>query len=242
VPGPVLTLVLADAELELVPEELAEHPQVAADADRRDRAPTELVLDGNLHHEAMRDHGLDERRGRPDLVHLFLLTALESTLNLEGGLETIAHTRNHEQIDVAPETRIMRAYPRFKGLVETLFRDGEAGPPSRDPLLDLRTRRPLPAILKDRAPDHTVVLSPDGEPTEPTERIPYLAGEHDDVCVVLGGFPRGDYESRVEPLADETWCIHEEELTVWSAASEVLAPWRRLTAGLGPHRGPAPER
>lgn len=240
----MLTLLLADAELELVPEAIADHPQVTAAAQRRDRDPTRTLLDANVHHRAMQKAELDEhrRRGRPDLVHLFLLTALDSALNLEGGLETVVHTRNHEEITVAPETRIMRAYPRFQGLVESLFQEGAVGPADRAPLLELSRRRPLPAILKDRDPDHVVVLDEGGEPTDPPDRIPFLAGEHDDVCVVLGGFPEGDYASPVEDLADETWRIHDQRLTVWSAASEVLAHWRHLTKGLSVHRGTPPER
>lgn len=240
----MLTIVLADAELETVPPHLHDHPQVSKPAQRKGKDVETVLLDSNVHHHAMQDGELEDhrRRGRPDLAHLFLVTALESTLNLEGGLETLIHTRNHEEIRVDPATRIMRAYPRFKGLVETLFQEGAVGPADRDPLLELTRRRPLPAILKERDPDHVIALAPEGEPTEPTDRIPYLAGEHDDVTVILGGFPRGDYESPISDLADETWSIHEERLTVWTAASEVLVPWRRLTKGISAHRGTPPER
>lgn len=174
--------------------------------------------------------------------HLFLLTALESTLNLEGGLRTILHTRNEERIDIDPATRIMRAYPRFKGLVESLFEQGEVGPADREPLLTLTERKPLAAILREEDPDHTVVLHPDGEPTEPTDRIPHVAGEHEELAVVLGGFPHGGYASPAERLADERWAIHPERLSVWTAVSEVLVPWRRLTEGISAHRSEPPER
>lgn len=240
----MLTLVLADAELEPVPEAMADHPQVAKPAKRRDMEPTRMILDASLHHEAMRDAEIEQRRrrGRPDLTHLFLLTALDSALNLEGGLETVVHTRNHELIEVAPETRIMRAYPRFKGLISSLFERGEVGPADRDPLLTLTRRKPLAAILRDLDPDHTIVLDPAGEATEPADEIPYLAGEHDDVAIVLGGFPRGDYASPVKSLGDELWSIHDERLSVWTAASEVLVHWRHLTQNISVHRGSPPER
>jgi hypothetical protein len=56
------------------------------------------------------------RRGRPDMTHLFLLTALESIANKQGTVKLIIHTRNDEMITVHPETRIMRNYERFLGL------------------------------------------------------------------------------------------------------------------------------
>ncbi len=239
----MLTLILADAELELVPDEIRDHPQVTTPARRRDKKPTQTLLDANIHHHAMQDAELDQhrRRGRPDLVHLFLVTALDSALNLEGGLRTLVHTRNHETIHIDAGTRIMRAYPRFKGLIETLFQEGAVGPADRD-LLTLTPRKPLPATLQEQDPDRIIALTPDGEPTQPADRIPYLAGEHDDVTVVLGGFPRGDYRSPVEDLADEAWSIHEERLSVWTVASEILVHWRHLTQGISAHRGPPPER
>lgn len=240
----MLTLVLADAELEQVPGAIHDHPQVTSPAHRRDVDPERLLLDSNVHHHAMRDAELDEhrRRGRPDIAHLFLLTVLESTLNLEGGLRTILHTRNDERIDVAPETRIPRSTERFKGLLEAVFEEGQAGPPDRDPLLAMTSHAPLSAILKQAEPDHVIGLDPGGDRVEPTDEIPHLAGEHDDVAVVLGGFPRGDYASPVDTLADELWSVHDDRLVVWSAASEIVVPWRRLTEGISPHRGPAPER
>lgn len=240
----MLTLVLADAELELVPEAIADHPQVDEPARRRDATPTDTLLDSSMHHKAMRDHELEDRRrrGRPDLVHQFLLTALESGLNLEGGLETHLHTRNHEHVEVDHATRMVRAYPRFKGLIESLFEEGEVGPADREPLLEMTSRRPLPAIVKRLEPDHVVALTPEGEPTHPPERMPKLAGEHDHVVAILGGFPHGDYHSPVDRVADEAWKIHEEPLSVWTAASEVLVHWRNLTRGIGVHRGPEPER
>lgn len=241
---PVLTLVLADAELERVPEAIADHPQVAKPADRKETEATRMLLDASRHHHAMRAAELKERRrrGRADLMHLFLLTALDSALNLEGGLNTLVHTRHHELIEVAPETRIMRAYPRFKGLIETLFEEGEVGPADRDPLLTLTRRKPLPAILKGLDPDHTIVLDPAGEDVEPADEIPCLAGEHDHVAVVLGGFPHGDYASPVDRVADAQWSIHDERLSVWTAASEILVHWRHLTQGISVHRGPPPDR
>lgn len=240
----MLSLVLADAELEVVPEALRDHPTVAKPAERRGLDPDRMLLDASMHHWAMDDADLEEadRRGRPDLAHLFLLTALESTLNLEGGLDVHVHTRDDEHLSVDPATRLVRAYPRFKGLVGQLLQEGEVGPEDGEPLMERSRPAPLAAVLDKVDPGYTAALAPDAEPVDPAARLARLAGEHDRVCLVLGGFPEGDYRSPVGNLADASWSIHPDRLAVWSAASEVLVHWRHATQGMSVHRGPRPER
>lgn len=243
--GPrVLSVVLADSELEPIPAVLHDHSTVSKLARRRNLEPGRMLLDSSMHHWAMEEHDLEdrERRGRPDLAHLFLLNALDSPLNLEGGLRTHVHTRADEHISIDPATRLVRAYPRFKGLIGQLFEEGEVGPADREPLMELSRAAPLAAVLEKTGADHTVALDPGGEPADPAEDLAWLAGENAEVCFVLGGFPKGEYGSSVDKLADETWSIHPERLSVWSAVSEILVHWRHVTKEMSVHRGPKPER
>lgn len=240
----VLSVVLADSEIEPVPEALHDHSTVVDPAERRGLDPERMLLDSSMHHWAMDEIELPgrDRRGRPDLAHLFLLNALDSVLNLEGGLRAHVHTRNDEHIRIDPATRLPRAYPRFKGLVGKLFAKGEVGPADRDPLMALSKPAPLAAVLDRIEPDHTIALDPAGTMVEPAEALAWQAGEHDDLCVIFGGFPHGDYASSVDKLADERWSIHTDPLSVWAAASEILVHWRHVTQGMSVHRGPKPER
>ena len=50
----MLTLVLADTELERVPVEIQRHPSVRASARKRGRSPGSILLDSSLHHPALR--------------------------------------------------------------------------------------------------------------------------------------------------------------------------------------------
>jgi len=240
----VLSLVLADAEIEPVPDELREHRTVTKPAERKGTDPERMLLDASIHHWAMDEHDLPERdrRGRPDLVHMFLLNALDSPLNLEGGLRVHVHTRNDEHVTVDPATRLVRAYPRFKGLMGQLFAEGEVGPADRDPLMELSKPAPLAAVLDRIDADRVIALDQEGQPTDLPDKLAWHAGEHDHVCIVIGGFPKGSYASSVDKLADETWKIHPDMLTVWAAVSEVLVHWRHITQDMSVHRGPEPER
>ena len=98
----MLTLVLADTELERVPAAIQRHPSVRASARRRGKSPTSVLLDSSFHHAALEKVPEGERRGRPDIAHIVLVVALDSILNLEGGLRLFIHTRNDEVIQFAP--------------------------------------------------------------------------------------------------------------------------------------------
>lgn len=238
--GAVLTLILADAELELVPEEIKAHPAVQAAAKRRGTRAARTILDSSAHHAAMRGLPDADRRGRPDLVHLFLLTALDSVLNQEGGLRIAIHTRNDELITIDPETRIMRSFDRFCGLAEQVFREGKAGPPGRAPLLAMEPKVSLADAVKRIGADRVIALDPEGTATNLAEALPPVAASSGSVAFVVGGFPRGTYRSPIASFAQERWSIHPQALSVWVVASELIVNWENATRSLPQHRGRTP--
>lgn len=219
----MLHLGLVDAELELVPKRIAGHPQVVEAARRYGASPTKMLLDSSLHYAAMRDLEAGDRRGRPDLAHLFLLTALESIPNKLGRLRVFVHTRHDELITIEPKTRLVRNYNRFCGLIQQLFERGAVGEP--DPLLTLEKKRPLADVLASIAHERLLVLDPAGAAKTAGE-IFSAADEDDDVVALIGGFPSGDYRSPI-PTAAERVSIHPEALTVWTVAGEILAHYPR---------------
>jgi rRNA small subunit pseudouridine methyltransferase Nep1 len=214
----LLNLFLVDSELERVPRAIASHPAVRSSAHRRDKQPTSMLLDANLHHSAMNKLPQAQRRGRPDLVHYFLLTALESVLNKRGMLRVYVHTRNDELITIDPATRLPKNYPRFVGLMESLFEKGSV-PSREDPLLKLHPGYKFKKCLEAIPYSRMVVLSEEGERVS---LCPYLSGAQDDLLCVIGGFSMGDFNSDVRGEADSVISIYEESLTVWTVASELI--------------------
>jgi rRNA small subunit pseudouridine methyltransferase Nep1 len=223
--GDVLTLVLADSELEVVPASIAGHPAVRTSAKRRGRSPTTILLDSSLHHPALRKFPEGERRGRPDIAHLFLLLCLDSVLNAQGQLRTIVHTRNDDVIRVAPETRLPKNFPRFVGLVEDLFLKGAV--PEDKPLLRLERGVSLERLLAEFTGPKWVFRE-GGESVNLWTEFAKLEG---DLVAVVGGFPHGDFRSPVAKLCDRAVSIHEEPLRAWTVTSEILVAYR--------HRPPA---
>jgi rRNA small subunit pseudouridine methyltransferase Nep1 len=204
----MLNLIVADAELEQVPKEIANHRVVRWYARRRGRRPDEIILNSSLHHAAMLKLPDWDRRGRPDIVHMCLLLALDSPLNLEGLLRTYVHTRQDKVITVDPSARLPRIFYRFEGLLEQLFLVGKT--PPQKPLLRLEDAT-LPELLRRLHPKKTITFSDMGEPKSIAGVYGGLKKE-DDICAIVGGFPKGDFLSDVRGISDELICIDPEPL------------------------------
>lgn len=218
----VLNLILADSELELIPETIQEHPSVLSTARVKRKSPDKILLDSSLHHTAIRMLGEDmfnSRRGRPDIVHHFLLLTLDSILNQTGNLRVFIHTRNDEVIKIRAETRLPRQYNRFVGLMEQLF-DVRAVPENDEPLLFIESKN-LKGLVDELSLDKIIVLSHDGRKENLLNYFEKLKDEN--IACIIGGFSEGDFLSPVHELTDEILSVHDLQLTVWTVACQVLA-------------------
>ena len=198
----MLTVVIAETELELVPVSICDHPVIKKSARKRGKNCEDMLLDSNFHHTAMRKLEDSKRRGRPDILHIILLCALESVLNRQGNLTTYIHTRNDEIISVNPETRIPRSYNRFCGLMEQLLQNGVV-----EDFFHLE-KKPLQEFLEN-LPDEKIVLHREGD---------NLILEEDLVCIV-GGFPHGDFMTE---LKYPRYKIADERLPAWTVVCELV--------------------
>ncbi|QDA31116.1 16S rRNA methyltransferase [Thermococcus indicus] len=211
----MLHLVIAEAELELVPKAILDHPAVVNHARRRGKRPDEILLDSTYHHAAIKKLPDGERRGRPDIVHICLLNALESIANKEGLLRVYVHTRNDEVIYIKPETRIPRNYNRFVGLMESLFKN-RAVP--RDLELLRIEEKSLGELVEEIKPDGIFVMHEEGELIKPKD-LGKMLGELENPLVIVGGFPHGDFRSEVP------WkkiSIYEAPLMAWTIVNEII--------------------
>lgn len=224
----------------MVPQEFWSHPAVVANARKRGKRPSQVLLDSSIHHSMFKDPYEKSRRGRPDIVHQFLLLGLDSLLNMDGGLRLWVHTRNDELIDVAPDTRLPKNYSRYQGLFEELL-VSKAVPSSSRPLLRVHSgfdvRRAIERIRGDG--DLGIVLMHDsGERRELTsffsETIS-MAPNRDILCVI-GGFSIGDFASEIPH--DAKLSVHPDQLKVWTVEMEVLSAFRWALRGTRASEGP----
>jgi len=224
----MLSIILADAELETIPQELWRSPAIRAASRKTGKKPGQLILDASLHHSALKDSADWKRRGRPDIVHFFLMLCLDSVLNQLGQLNIYVHTRNDLVIEPASDVRLPKNYNRFLGLMEQLFARGQV-PAEGEPLVTLRRRLPLKRLVAELDPDEIIALSPDGD----SERLDRLfSGMIDkNVACIVGGFSSGDFSSPVYELCTKKISIHPELLKVWTVTSEVLVSYELALRG-----------
>lgn len=215
----MLNLMLVDSELELVPARMANHPSIKRDARKRGKKPWEILLDSSLHYRALKKLANGDRRGRPDIVHLFLLIANDSILNKEGMLRVFVHTRNDELISIDPEMRVIRNYDRFKGLMEQLFKKGVV-PNKESALMILRRRIGVKEVLDEINPDKKIAFSSKGKETSIHDY--FRMDSKKDMAFIIGGFPKGGFISPINELVDNVISIYQEMLSARTVASEVI--------------------
>jgi rRNA small subunit pseudouridine methyltransferase Nep1 len=219
----MLKLLIADAELELIPREMLDDYSIRLHAKKRKKPPQKILLDSNYMHSAIDRFfpGESNRRGRPDIIYHLLAIVMESILNKKGGMRIWIHTRNNLILEISPETRLPKSYNRFVGLMEDLFEKGEIKYEEKT-LLRIHNGDVAKMINLSES-GNIKVLSPVGKMTQVPE---LLDSENENISFLIGGFSEGDFISDVYEIG-EAFSIFDEELTIWSVAMEIIAQYER---------------
>ncbi|MEM1644511.1 MAG: 16S rRNA methyltransferase [Ignisphaera sp.] len=219
-----LNIVLAEAGLELVPKEIENHPVVVKNAQKRRKKPSETLLDISLHYSAMKKLSKWYKRGRPDIVHISLMNALSSPLNIAGLLRVYVHTINDKIIHIDPTTRLPRNYNRFIGLFEQLLVAGLIPPGSEKPLLWVEEKN-LREFVNMMNFDKVVLMEEHGVRKTIRvigEELAKLMNEGKNICIIIGAFQHGDFEETTRSLAHEQVSIFHKSLDSWIVVSRVI--------------------
>lgn len=219
----MLRILLAEAELELVPESIAGHPNVRKAAKASGKRSGEMLLDQNAHQHACRQLEDGARRGRPDIVQYCLLSLLESPLAKQGGLEVAIHTRHGQLIRIRPDTRLPRGEGRFQGLMSKVLQTGtsQEGP---EPLVHIETTC-SPAEALERFGRGPVLRLDEGGADVAPRDLP-ARSKHDKLTLLLGAYPSGAWSSAWQEAAPEAVRIYDQPLNAWAVAAECVAGYR----------------
>jgi len=191
----VLNLIIVEAALELVPDQIVRHPSVANDARRTGMEPSTILLDRSVHHAAMAKLADQFKRGRPDLVHLTLLNATSTPLYQDGLAKVYIHTRDDVVLEFTEQTRPPKSYPRFRDLMrKSLLEMPESG-------LIRAYELPVRGLLKKIGADLVVGLSTQGGFLGYEQLASELSSRRNPV-VLVGGFPRGHFTPETSRALD----------------------------------------
>jgi rRNA small subunit pseudouridine methyltransferase Nep1 len=218
-----LNLILAESALELVPKELRNDQSVVSDARRRGAEASRILLDRSFHHRAMLKLKDGAKRGRPDLVHVTLLSVTSTPLYMDGEVKVYIHTCADEVLELQERTRVPKSYFRFRGLVEqALVETPKTG------LLKVRDSS-FERLLKDIGSDSAIGLSTQGRRT-PMDELSAMIEAAKNPCVVIGGFAQGHFTPKALEAMDELVRIHEKPLEAHVVAARVLYEVERHSA------------
>ena len=107
----MLSLILAESSLELVPFSIQSHPSIMSHAAKLGKPPSKILLDNSWHFAGMKGIENEIKRGRPDLVHFSILEATSIPLYYENKFKFFVHTTNDKVISFAENVHIPKSYP-----------------------------------------------------------------------------------------------------------------------------------
>jgi len=211
----LLNFVLAESALELVPKEIRRQPAVTSDARRRQKDPSEILLDRSFDHSAMAKLKDSEKRGRPDLVHVALLNVTGTPLYLDGSVRVFVHTYDDVVLEIAEKTRVPKNYLRFRGLMEkVLVERPNQGMIRVHPMA-------VKELVRMISSDEVIGLSVQGKTTSLEELAKKVIASKRP-SVIVGGFPHGHFSAGTLSVIDRLVRIGAQPLEAHVVASRVI--------------------
>jgi rRNA small subunit pseudouridine methyltransferase Nep1 len=119
--------VLAESALEIIPTELMNNYLIINYSKKVGKPVGEVFLDKSYHYSAMKEKNIDFiwKRGRPDIIHICLLSILSTPLFYKNLVDVYVHTIDNKVIFLGEQVRIPKSYKRFEGLMIKLYQEKE---------------------------------------------------------------------------------------------------------------------
>lgn len=206
-----------DSSVELVPRELASHPQVIKNAAKRDKKPLETMLERSKHHKAilrLEDNG---KRGRPDILHTCLEIVSDSPPYKKGILEVMVHTIGGKWILIKDRVRFPVTYNNFIGLMERLLLTRRVVDPSGRALMEVSSKEEALKILEPFP--HKVLLTHVGRMVKLGEYVKGISDNGKPACFLIGAYPKGRPSSEIWNMAEERISIYGDVLAAWTVTA-----------------------
>jgi rRNA small subunit pseudouridine methyltransferase Nep1 len=221
-------LVIADTALETLPIKIFQHYSLKKIRNSGKR-PTDILLDRTLHHFAITSSNLEQgqKRARPDILHIILLTILATPLFKYNHLKVFIHTINNQVIKVGDNIRIPKSYSRFEGLMLDLIKNRKIISKDGVLLLELNENLNFSRLLKEYIePDITIGLSIEGNFNN-FESISNELYRYKNPCIVIGGFAKGHFSKDIESCLEKKYSISNFSLEAHVVTSRILYEYEK---------------
>lgn len=218
---PKTIFVIADTAIETIPYEIIHLDIIKKYAEKKGKKASTIILDSSYHYKAMQKLPDHLKRGRPDILHLCLLSILNSPLVLKNSsdIDILIHTYNKEIIRINPITRLPKHYLRFIGLMEKLFQE-KIIKSKNDSLMMIYPNDTLENHLKDYGNDSRFLFTVTGN----HNKIPKFIEKNNkkDIVFIVGGFPHGSFSPEIEALSNNRISISDLSLEAWIVLNRLI--------------------
>ena len=218
----MISLIIAESALELVPKKLRNHPSVISHAQKLQKKSSEILLDNSWHFAAMKGIEDEFKRGRPDLVHLCILEATTIPLYKKNQIKIFIHTINDKVIYLGESVNIPKSYHRFEGLVEKLFLEKTIK--SNEKVLLKIKENSLPDLIDEINPSQVVGFSTQGKENS-FESVASDLPEN--CCLIIGGFQKGHFSENTLNQMEKLVSINEASLEAHIVISRILYEYEK---------------
>ena len=218
----MISLIISESALELVPYELEGHPSVISHARKLGKHSSEILLDNSWHFAAMKGIKNEIKRGRPDIVHFSILEATTIPLYLENKLNLFVHTIDNKVIHFGKNVHLPKSYHRFQGVIEKLYREKKIIA-NNELLLEIKEQT-FSELIDEIKPSKIVGFSTEGELSS-YEKI--AAQISDNSCIVLGGFQKGHFSYSVQNKITDLYSVGSESFEGHVVTSRILYEYEK---------------
>ena len=218
----MISLILSESALELVPYELQEHPSVISHAKKLGKHPSEILLDNSWHFAAMKGIKNEIKRGRPDLVHFSILEATTIPLYFQNKLNLFVHTIDNKVIRFGKNVHIPKSYHRFQGVIEKLFQEKKVL--SKNELLLEIKDQTFSELIHEINPSNVIGFSTSGQSSSYQKIVSEIP---DNSCIVIGGFQKGHFSDSTQSEITNLYSIGNDSFEGHVIVSRILYEYEK---------------
>ncbi|AJM91643.1 MULTISPECIES: ribosome biogenesis protein [Nitrosopumilus] len=218
----MISLILAESALELIPSELKHHPSVISHAQKLGKLSSEILLDNSWHFAAMKGIDNELKRGRPDLVHFSILEATTIPLYTKNKLKFYVHTVDDKVISFGPNVHVAKSYHRFAGLIEKLYKEKQITA-NNEVLLEIKDKT-FSELVDEINPSKVLGFSTKGN----LNSYEKIATEiSNDSCLVFGGFQKGHFSDMIEKKFTTMYSVGDESFEGHTVVARMLYEYEK---------------
>jgi len=220
--NPMLSIIIVESSLELIPKQLLNHPSITSYSRNFKKNPSKILLDNSWHFAAMKGLENEIKRGRPDILHLTLLSICTTPAFFKNKLKVYIHTVNNHIITINNNARLPKSYHRFQGLIEKLFVTKKIE--SEDEILLELKNYTLEQLITKINPTEIIGLTTKGKKTTFDELIKHIP---ENTCILIGGFQKGHFNNATQKLLKKSFSINDQSLEAHLVASRLVYEYEK---------------